>query len=223
MGTINLLIVEDHLIVSKGMEMILENDPELNVLESVSDIEAAYESVRKNRPDVVLLDLDLGKTSGLNHIAALKEAGAKHILVVTGATSSDAHKQAVENGAAGTLLKQEAGATLIKAIKKVNDGEFWIDRHLTAKVLTETFGRDRDSIEERARRRQVDSLTAREREIVLLIATGLTNKEIAAKLHLSEKTVRNALTVVFSKLGVSTRLELAIRASKLGISDTMAT
>ena len=60
-------------------------------------------------------------------------------------------------------------------------------------------------------------------EIVLLIASGLTNKEIAAKLHLSEKTVRNALTVIFSKIGVSTRLELAIRASKLGISDTIVT
>jgi len=142
---------------------------------------------------------------------------------VTGSTSSNTHKQAVENGASGTLLKQEAGTTLIKAIKKVNDGEYWIDRYLTAQVLTETFGRDRDSIEERTRRRQVESLTAREREIVLLIATGLTNKEIAAKLHLSEKTVRNGLTVIFSKLGVSTRLELAIRASKLGISDTIAT
>lgn len=222
MGHINILIVEDHLIVSKGMEMILENDPELNVLESVADIDAAYDSVKKHRPDVVLLDLDLGKTSGLNHIGGLKDAGARHILVVTGATASNMHKQAVENGAAGTLLKQEAGTTLIKAIKKVNEGEFWIDRHLTAKVLTETFGRDPESMEERAKRRQIESLTGREREIVQLIATGLTNKEIASNLHLSEKTVRNALTVIFSKLGVSTRLELAIRASKLGISEIVA-
>lgn len=219
MPQITLLIVEDHLIVSKGMEMILENDPELNVVGSVADIESAYEAVKRDRPDVVLLDLDLGRSSGLDHIAGLKEAGAGRVLVVTGTTSPATHKQAVERGAAGTIIKQEAGSTLIKAIKKVHEGEFWIDRNLTARVLTETFGRDEESRHERENRRRIESLTSREREIVELIATGLTNKEIAANLRLSEKTVRNALTVIFSKLGVSTRLELAIRAAKLGIVE----
>lgn len=217
MGKIKLLIVEDHLIVSKGMEMILENDPDLHVLESAADIDSAYRAVSSHRPDVVLLDLDLGSASGLDHIAGLKEAGARHILVVTGSTDANKHKQAVENGASGTILKQEAGGTLIKAVKKVDEGEFWIDRHLTARMLTESFGRDPESVEERARKRRVESLTTREREIVELIARGLTNKEIAANLRLSEKTVRNALTVIFSKLGVSSRLELAIRAPRLGI------
>lgn len=220
MEKIKLLIVEDHLLVSKGMEMILENDPNLQVIGSVADIEAAYREVHEHNPDVVLLDLDLGKTSGLDHIQGLKTAGASYILVVTASTNPDTHKRAVEYGASGTLVKQEAGTTLIKAIKKVYEGEFWIDRFLTAKVLNETFGRDKESAEARKARRQVESLTSREREIVALIGQGLTNKEAAAKLKLSEKTVRNSLTVIFSKLGVSTRLELAIRAAKLGIAES---
>lgn len=222
MGKIKLLIVEDHLLVSKGMEMILENDSEFQIIGSVADIESAYAKVSEEKPDIVLLDLDLGRTSGLDHIKGLRDAGAAQILVVTASTNPEAHRRAVENGASGTLIKQEAGSTLIKAIKKVHEGEFWIDRFLTAQVLNETFGRDKESAEARKARRQIESLTSREREIVALIGQGLTNKEAAAKLKLSEKTVRNSLTVIFSKLGVSTRLELAIRASKLGIVNPIS-
>jgi len=217
MDRIKILIVEDHQIVSKGMEMILENDPDFLVIDSASDIETAYERTRAQRPDVILLDLDLGKVSGLDHIGRLKESGAKHVLVVTGSTDVDSHRRSIENGASGTVLKQEAGSTLIKAIKAVNQKLTWIDKSISEKLLRGELGTDAKTTEESVNQGKLASLTKREKEIVAQLVQGKTNKEIATSLNLQDKTVRNALTSIYSKLGVSRRLELAVLAPKLGL------
>jgi len=217
MENIRILIVEDHQLVSKGIEMILENESDFAVFESASDIESAYEKAEKHQPDVVLLDLDLGKASGLDHIKGLKNGGSRHVLIITGSTNLDHHRKAIENGASGTVLKQEAGSTLIDAIRAVSNGEIWIAKSIGEKLIRGSLGMDSEDLEERMNRRRVASLTNREREIIEHLAHGMTNKEIASNLRLQEKTVRNSLTVIYSKLGVTRRLELALLAPKRGL------
>lgn len=219
MARITLLIVEDHQIVSKGMEMILANDPELDVLGSVSDIDDAFEKTKTHKPDVILLDLDLGRTSGLDHITTLKQMGAKHVLVVTGSSELESHRKSLENGASGTVLKQEAGTTLIEAIKGVNEGMVWVEKAMAERLLRDKLKLKNETLEERMNRERIESLTLRERAIVTLLAKGHTNKEIADKLEVQEKTVRNSLTAIYSKLGVTRRLELAILAPKIGLTE----
>jgi DNA-binding NarL/FixJ family response regulator len=219
MARITLLIVEDHQIVSKGMEMILANDPELDVLGSVSDIDDAFEKTKTHKPDVILLDLDLGRTSGLDHITTLKQMGAKHVLVVTGSSELESHRKSLENGASGTVLKQEAGTTLIEAIKGVNEGMVWVEKTMAERLLRDKLKLKNETLEERMNRERIESLTLRERAIVTLLANGHTNKEIADKLEVQEKTVRNSLTAIYSKLGVTRRLELAILAPKIGLTE----
>ena len=214
---IRVLLVEDQLLVREGMRMILENDPEIEVVGTASNMKEAYEEIERVRPDMILLDIDLGAESALDHITKIKRvADDARILMVTGIIDPETHKRAIELGADGILIKHEAGNTLLKSVKKVHKGEVWVDRALTARILSEAAGRRGGYGENGENEKRLGSLTVREREIVALISEGLVNKEIAARLFISEKTVRNALTVIFSKLGVNNRLELAIYVSKFG-------
>jgi DNA-binding NarL/FixJ family response regulator len=136
------------------------------------------------------------------------------VLILTGVYDEELHKRAILEGARGILLKNQAGTTLIKAIKKVHLGEAWIDRTLTVKLLDEA---NKHSQLNREEQKKINSLTARECEIIKLIAEGLVNKEIARRLFVVEKTVRNHLTVIYSKLELTSRLELAVYASRNGL------
>jgi DNA-binding NarL/FixJ family response regulator len=133
---------------------------------------------------------------------------------LTGVVDEELHKRALLLGAHGVLLKQRAGSVLVQAIKKVHEGEAWIDRQLTARVLHEASNRDK---ERSAIARRFGLLTERERSIVKLIAEGNNNHDVGDSLKMSEKTVRNRLTVIYSKLEVNSRLELALLASHEGI------
>jgi two-component system, NarL family, nitrate/nitrite response regulator NarL len=134
--------------------------------------------------------------------------------MLTGLNDEEANKRAMLGGAHGLLLKTRAAETLLTAVKKVHSGEIWFDRTLTSRVLGDANRKSRD---DRLEWQKINSLTAREREIAALIAEGLVNKDIAKRLFIAEKTVRNALTVIYSKLGVTNRLELAIYAAKNGL------
>jgi len=164
---------------------------------------------------VVLLDLALMTNTSLPAIPKILELHpAVKVLVLTGLLDENLHKQALLLGAHGVLLKHKASDLMAQAIEKVHDGEAWIDRHLTAKVMHEAARKDK---ERSAVARRFDSLTDRERDIVRLIADGHNNNSIADKLDMSEKTVRNRLTVIYSKLEVTSRLELALLTSSEGI------
>lgn len=192
--------------------MIIENDDQVEVIGEAENMTDALDLIESERPDVVLLDLDLGHESSLDSLPEIFTAHPEtKVLVLTGVTDQAQHKRALRHGARGILLKNHAGKTLLKAIKKVHQGEAWIDRSLTAEFLAD-FNKDKRL--EEYERQKIDSLTDREREIVGLIAEGLVNKEIAARLFIGEKTVRNSLTVIYSKLEVANRLELAIYASR---------
>jgi two-component system, NarL family, response regulator DegU len=213
MNTIRLILVDDHSIMREGLRMIIENDDEIEVVGEAGNMPEALELIALEKPDLVLLDLDLGRESSLDYMTRIFAAKQDlKVLVLTGVTDESQHKRVIQKGAHGIVLKNHAGDTLLKAIKKVYTGEAWIDRTLTAKILSAT---NRPGDDEN--QTKIDSLTGREREIVKLIAEGLVNKEIAARLFIGEKTVRNSLTVIYSKLEVSNRLELAVFASHNGL------
>jgi DNA-binding NarL/FixJ family response regulator len=218
MDIIRIVLVDDHSIVREGLKMIIENDPQIEVVGEADNIKDAFELVRSKKPDVILLDLDFGDENALDHIADLLNSQENvRILILTGTVDQDIHKQAVESGASGILVKSQVSGTLLKAIKKVYAGEAWIDRTLTARIIAASNAKSRINDGNNHEQKKIDLLTNREREIVKLIAEGLVNKEISERLFLGEKTVRNNLSVIYDKLEVANRLELAIYAANHGL------
>jgi DNA-binding NarL/FixJ family response regulator len=212
---IRVLILDDHSIVREGVRMILENDDQLDLIGESANVADMLRLVEQDGPDVVLLDIGLAEGNSLFAITRILEICPEaRILIFTGVVDADLHQKALLGGAHGVLLKERAGSVLITAIKKIYDGEAWIDRHLTAKVLHEAAhnGKIRSAIA-----RKFDTLTDREREIVRLVAEGHHNNHIADTINVSEKTVRNRLTIIYSKLEVTSRLELALLTSQEGI------
>jgi DNA-binding NarL/FixJ family response regulator len=214
---ITILLVDDHVIVRKGLRMLIENQPDLVVMGETARCAEALEIARREQPAVVLLDLDLGVESGLDVISELTSGGAgSRVLVLTGVRDAEIQRRAILLGASGLVRKDAAAESLVKAIRCVRAGEVWLDRELTSAVFQELRQKigSRPLDDDAAR---VASLTPREREIVGLVAQGHGTHKIAERLFISEKTVRNHLASIYEKLGVSERLELALYASKHGL------
>ena len=211
MATISIIIIDDHSIVREGIRMIIENDDDLKVVGEADNMPEALRQVALKKPDIVLLDLDMDKVLSLDSIDEIFSASKdSRILILTGVVDEELHKRAILEGARGIILKQQAGTILLKAIKKVYQGEVWIDRSLTAKLLEEA---NKIKQQNREAQKKIGTLTAREFEIIKLIAEGLINKEIARRLFVNEKTIRNHLTVIYHKLELTNRVELAIYAT----------
>jgi two-component system nitrate/nitrite response regulator NarL len=209
---IRILIVDDHLVVRAGLHMLIENHPGMTVVAMASNRAEAMELAAKDSPNLILLDLDLRGESALTFLSQLRETTPNaQILVLTGLRDTDAHRQAVQLGAMGVVLKEHAPDVLIKAIEKVHAGEISLDRPTMGRMLRETMsGRDQKEVD--PEQTKIKSLTQREREVVALIAEGLKNRQIGERLFISETTVTHHLSSIYSKLGVSDRLELVIYA-----------
>jgi len=208
---IRILIVDDHLVVRAGLHMLIENHPGMTVVSMASNRAEAMELAARDTPNLILLDLDLRGESALTFLAQLRETTPNaRILVLTGLRDTDAHRQAVQLGAMGVVLKEHAPDVLIKAIEKVHAGEIWLDRPTMGRMLREMSARDEKEADPELTK--IESLTQREREVVTLIAEGLKNRQIGERLFISETTVTHHLSSIYSKLGVSDRLELVIYA-----------
>jgi DNA-binding NarL/FixJ family response regulator len=214
-GPVRVLIVEDHAVVRAGLKMLIESRAGMTVVGEARTAPEAIDLAARSRPDIVLLDLDLGDHSGLDFIDRIQGAtvGAK-ILVLTGSRSPDTYQEAVRRGARGVVVKDQAADTLLRAVEKVHAGELWLDRASTAKLLQRMSSATQD-----VDMRKVQSLTTREREIVALVARGFKNQEIADRLSISEITVRHHLTSIFSKLEVTDRLGLALYAFQQRLAE----
>ena len=214
---VRILIVDDHLVVRTGLRMLIENQPRMKVVGMAANRKEALELAASTAPDVILLDLDLGVENGMNFLPDLREkAAAARVLVLTGLKDAQTHRRAVKQGAMGIVLKEEAPEVLIKAIEKVSAGELWLDRTTMGNLFDEMTRKESKS--ENGETARIMSLTERERQIVGLIAEGLKNKQIGERLFISETTVTHHLTSVFSKLGVSDRLELVIYSFTHGLA-----
>jgi two-component system, NarL family, nitrate/nitrite response regulator NarL len=211
------LLVDDHPVVREGLRMFLSASLAYDVVAEADTAAAALAATGHHKPGIVLLDIYLGDESGLDLIPHLAAASpASRVIVVTAARDATVLDAALAAGARGLVQKDQAAQVLLKAIDKVLAGEFWFERAVLSRHLARVTGRvlgpsDPGDL-------AIASLTPREREIITLVGQGLKNQQIADALFVSEKTVRNHLTLVFSKLGVSDRFELALYAYRHGLA-----
>jgi DNA-binding NarL/FixJ family response regulator len=210
MDPIRVFLVDDHPVVREGLKVLLSNAPDLAVAGEADSGAAAISWFQSHSADMVLLDLALGSVDALEILPHLASAArAAKILVLTGDQDAERHREALVAGARGLVLKDKPPDVLLKAIRKVHAGELWFDRATMDSALQRALSRRRHDDAERAK---IESLTAREREIILRVGQGMKSDAIARQLAISEKTVRNHLSQIFDKLGVSDRLELLLYA-----------
>jgi two-component system nitrate/nitrite response regulator NarL len=204
---IRILIADDHPIMRDGLRKLLEAEEDFVVAGEASNGHEALQTVQQLEPDLLLLDLLMPGVPYLEVLRSLHASTlATRTLLLTASIQPDDLVKALQLGARGVVMKDAATQMLMKAIRKVMSGEYWIGRDGVA-GLVDTF---RAIMAEPPDRRF--GLTARELEIVATVTGGLTNREIAQRFSLSEETVKHHLTKVFGKLGVSNRLELALFA-----------
>jgi two-component system, NarL family, nitrate/nitrite response regulator NarL len=190
--------------------MLIEQEPGLRVVGEASDLSAAVSLAASAAPDIILLDIDMAGQNGLDILPdLLVGAPQARVLVLTGVRDLDTHRDAMRRGASGVLVKDRAAEVLLKAIRKVREGEVWLDRVTLGRVLGEmrTTRLPQDADPEQAK---IATLTDRERKVLALVSQGLKNHEIAHRLFISEHTVRHHIGAIFQKLHVSDRLELIL-------------
>jgi len=221
-ATVRIVIADDHPIVRDGLKKLLLLEDDFEVVGEAGDGREVLEKVQELDPDVLLLDLRMPNLDGLSALQALQQSN-KHtrVIVLTASDDKNEFVQAMKLGCSGIVLKQTAPDLIVKSIRKVHAGEIWLDSHTTAAVMRQfQTGPDSSGSVTGGKGRERSPLSAREREIVALVAQGYKNKEMAEKMFISEQTVKNHLHNIFDKLGVSDRLELALYAIHKGLHLT---
>ncbi len=212
MNQTRVLVIEDQPVMREGLKMLLASTGDVTAVGEVDSGDAAVRALASCIADVVMLDLDLGGEDGFSVIPRVAEvAPGVKVLAFTALRDPQRHRAALLAGVRGVVTKDKSGEIILKAIRKVASGELWFERQLLERTLTRSISRDNGPAPRH------DGLTERESEIILLIGEGLTNAKIANRLRISEKTVRNHLTSIFGKVGVSDRLELLVHACQLGL------
>jgi DNA-binding NarL/FixJ family response regulator len=210
--TVSVILVDDHPLVLSGLRGLIHSHPEFHVVGEFGNGEEALEAIRQHKPTIAILDLKIGDCSGLSILGAVVDGGLPTRVVLLAAMIRDAEiYAAVERGAYGILLKDWASDTLIDCLKAVAAGRRWFPQNLVKGPL------ERENVRRRWAEDILRRLTRREREVALLIVDGLSVKQIASQLELSDGTVKLHLHAVFQKLGVSKRSDMVIMLS--GIRD----
>jgi len=209
-GKVRILLADDHTIFRDGLRKLLEAEPDMEIVGEAGDGAEAVALTQQVRPDMLLLDLAMPRVPGLE---ALREViGLKtpvKIILLTAAIEKRQIIEALQVGARGVVMKDAATQMLIRAIRTVMNGQFWVGREGVSDMVAYL----KHQIASRpAPKAKSYGLTRREIEILGTIVAGLSNKEIAQKFSLSEDTVKHHLTNIFDKVGVSSRLELALFA-----------
>jgi DNA-binding NarL/FixJ family response regulator len=212
---IRVMLVDDHLSILWGLERLLGGEKNMEVAGKATSARKALETLEEVRPDVVLLDLDLGGESGVELIPRILEKSSARVVVLTGVRDAGTRDQAVFAGARGIVGKEEPPENILKAVEKVHAGELWLDRSATGRIFVEFSRRLTGGSASEAEQR-IGLLTARELEIVRLLTREPETSiaAIAKKVHTSEHTLRNHLTSIYNKLGVTGRLQLHVFAAK---------
>lgn len=218
---IRVFLVDDHRSTIWGLERLIETAaPRMKVVGSASNRRELLECAPAADPDVILMDLDLGGVCSSEALPALQRETEAQVLILTGERDVGTHENAVLKGARGVVTKEEPVETILRAIEKVHAGEIWLNRQMIGKVMGAlASGRTKAPVDPEAEK--IASLTKREREIIAAIVRnkGAKSIVIAEELHMSEHTLRNHLTTVYSKLDVRGRLELFVYATEHGLSN----
>jgi two-component system, NarL family, response regulator DevR len=203
-----ILLVDDHEVVRLGLKSLLERNPQFEIVGEAASAREALEQVENNHPDVVVMDIRLPGTSG---IEACEEITSRfpetRVLMLTSYAEDEMLFSAIRAGASGYILKQIGGEELVRALEAVARGEALLDPAVTQRVFQEV----RRAVKEEEASAFIH-LSQQEKHVLLLVSEGRTNREIAKALFLGEGTVRNYVSSILSKLGVSNRAEAAAYA-----------
>jgi DNA-binding NarL/FixJ family response regulator len=203
---ITCLIVDDHEVVREGLRLSLSRAPHIRVIGEAADGEAAVALAERRRPQVVIMDVRMPGMDGLEATQALMEkVPDSSVLIFTAYSERSLLSRGLESGAKGYVLKEAPHETLLRAIEKVASGEGYVDPALMPAFLT---GRDKD-----------DMLTGREREILQLLADGMSNADVATQLFISQETVKSHVRHILAKLEADTRTHAVAIALREAIID----
>lgn len=210
---ITVLIADDHALIREGIKQILELESDICVIGQANDGEEAFELAEKLNPDIILLDINMPNINGIEALRRFKDMGIKSkVIILTIHEDKEYILKTLKLGANGYMLKDSSANSLIEGIRRVAKGEKYIQSSVADLV---SASRDDDSVDKSIE--QINSLTNREYEVLILIAEGLNNKDIAERLYISEKTVKNHVSNIFKKLDLNDRVQAAIFAYKNNI------
>lgn len=211
---LRVVIVDDQSLVRSGIAFIISTEPGLRVVSEAPNGELGCAAVRDHRPDIVLMDIRMPVMDGVTATRRVHDAGGPPVLVLTTFDDDEVLWGALQAGAAGFLLKDTSADDLIAAIRTIAGGGSWLDPRVTPRVLAAV----RDTRQfSGARIRGLEDLSEREREVLVLIASGASNPEIAQSLFLSERTVKGHVGNIFAKLGARDRAAAIILAFESGL------
>ncbi|NLC76824.1 MAG: response regulator transcription factor [Clostridia bacterium] len=207
-----ILIVDDHEVVRYGLSLLLQQHDHLEVVGEAENLAEAMAMVEKHRPAVVIMDVRLKDSSGIQGCVEItRRYPETSVIMLTSYGDEDVVLESIRAGAKGFVLKDAGNLELIKAVDAAIRGKSMVDPAVTGKLLDRLRKLPLDISDEKVK------LTKQEKKVLTLIAEGMTNKEIAEKLFLSEKTIRNYVSNILSKLNLSNRAEAAVYAIKNGL------
>ena len=203
---VKIMIADDHSMVREGLKSLLELDGDIQVIEEAVDGEDCLEKLKTCKPDVLLLDINMPKKNGLEVLQCINKSNLKvKVLVLTVHNEVEYLIKAVDIGVDGYILKDSESAELKKAIFTVAEGESYIQPSLIPALNAKMIETNKDA-------EKIKSLTKRELDVLKLLAVGMYNKEVGKRLEISERTVKNHVSNIFKKLGVTDRTQAAVFA-----------
>ena len=209
---ITLVIVDDHPLILDALENLFRLEKDLKVVARCLDGDEALKAVRRHKPDILVLDIQMPSKDGLVVLREMsKEKLPTRVVVLTATLGDEGLAEALRLGVRGLVLKELAPKLLVQCIRKVHAGELWLEKRTVSSALERLLQR------EAGKQEAVQTLTSREIEIIKQLATGLRNSEIAERLFISEGTVKMHLHNIYQKLGVDTRLKLTRYAQEKGL------
>ncbi len=209
--SIKVMLADDHVLMREGIKHLLEFDGSIEVIEEANDGIECLEKLKKKRPDILLLDINMSDMNGIEVLEELKRVNDPlKVLMLTVHSEVEYLVKAIDIGADGYILKDSGSQELKQAINVIMEGESYIQPSLLPALNSRLINRDID-------KEKLETLTKREMEILTQVAGGMFNKEIAINLNISERTVKNHISNIFKKIDVSDRTQAAVFAIRNNI------
>ena len=203
---IKIIITDDHKMICEGIKQLLELNKDISVVGMASDGNECLSMLKEKEADVLLLDINMPNKNGLDTLKEIKESKLEtKVIILTVHNEADYLMRAVEIGANGYVLKDSGSAELVHAIQTVMEGDSYIQPDMIPMLNSKMMIRNKD-------KEKINELTKREMEVLVLVSEGMFNKEIADKLHISERTVKNHISSIFRKIDVADRTQATVFA-----------